>query len=142
MKAMRMKHLFCLFAALSLSGCSFLGLYRHKKAEWASPEESANVQIPLSLQGATVVMGPAMSALKIAMDDYRPPSINMGSLTTPEDKCLARWENIDMRVLQANDNLFYVQFSPDTRRCQLENILPDVGATYAIDGKGRILARE
>lgn len=142
MKTTHVKHFFCLLFVLSLSGCSFFGIYRHKKAEWASPEESANIRIPLSLEGSTVVTSPAMAAIKAAMDDYRPPSIDMGSLTTPEDKCLAPWANIDMRILQANDNLFYVQFAPDTRRCQLENILVDVGATYAIDGKGRILLRE
>ncbi|ATB31654.1 hypothetical protein [Melittangium boletus] len=83
-----------------------------------------------------------MAALKVAMDDYRPPSINYSSLKTPEDKCLARWENIDMRILQADEGLFYVQFAPDPRKCELDVILPDIGAVYAIDGKGRILARE
>lgn len=142
MKSAPMKHLFLACALMVLPGCSFLGIYRHPKAQWASPEESAAVQFPLSLEGATRLTGPAMAALKVAMDDYRPPSINYDSLKTPEDKCLARWENIDMRVLQARDDLFFVQFSPDPRRCKLDVIMPDIGAVYAIDGSGRILARE
>lgn len=83
-----------------------------------------------------------MAALKVAMDEYRPPTINPRSLTTPEDLCLARWENINTTVLQASDDLFFVRFSPDLRTCAPGLIVPDAGATYAIDKQGRVLATE
>jgi hypothetical protein len=80
-----------------------------------------------------------MAALKVAMDDYRPPSINPDALKLPEDRCLARWENINTTVLQANENLFFIRFSPDLSKCAPGSIMLDVGAVYAIDGQGRIL---
>ena len=83
-----------------------------------------------------------MSALKVAMDEYRPPSIQLLSLDTPEDRCLARWENIHATVQSANENLIYVRFSPDIRDCAPGVILLDGGIIYAIDRQGRIVAAE
>ncbi|WP_434388101.1 hypothetical protein [Melittangium boletus] len=137
---MKPRLLTCAF--LFLPACSVVGIYKHAQAEWASPQESASVQFPSSMEGSTTLTGPAMAALKVAMDDYRPPGIDRDSLKTPEDQCLSRWENIDMRVLQAQDDLFFVQFSPDPRKCKLDVVMPDIGAVYAVDGAGRILARE
>jgi hypothetical protein len=75
------------------------------------------------------------------MDDYRPPETNPDALKPP-DSCLTRWEFIQTTVLQANENLFYIDFSPDLRRCGPGFIVLDSGATYAVDNKGRILSRD
>jgi hypothetical protein len=40
----------------------------------------------------------------------------------------------------ANDDLYFVSFSPSLKRCGLERYILDGGAVYAIDGKGRILS--
>ncbi len=128
-----------LCGSLFLTGCSFLGLYRYKEAERAPPEEAAAVKFPNSLAEGPRLTGAMMAALKVAMDDYRPPSINPDALKLPEDRCLARWENINTTVLQANENLFFIRFSPDLSKCAPGSIMLDVGAVYAIDGQGRIL---
>jgi hypothetical protein len=131
--------------ALFLTGCSLLGhfgYYKHEKAQWATPEEAAAVKFPNSLEGSVRLTGPMMAALKVAMDDFRPPWTSPEKETTPEGRCLARWDTIDARVLQVNENLFYVELSPDLSTCAPGFIVLDAGAVYAIDGKGRILARE
>jgi hypothetical protein len=131
--------------ALLLPGCSLLGhfgYYKHEKAERAPPEQADAVQFPNSLASGVRLTGPMMAALKVAIDEYRPPTINLNALTTPEDRCLARWENINATVLQVNENLFFVRFSPDLRTCAPGLIVLDSGAVYAIDGQGRILASE
>jgi hypothetical protein len=83
-----------------------------------------------------------MAALRVAMDDYRPPSISPENQESPEGKCLARWEFIRTTVFQANDDLFFVLFAPDLSQCGPGFIVFDAGAEYAIDGKGRILAKQ
>ena len=45
-------------------------------------------------------------------------------------------------VALARENLFYVLFTPDLRQCGPGFVVLDAGALYAIDGQGRILARE
>jgi hypothetical protein len=124
-----------------LSGCSYFGYYKYRKAEWAPPQEAAAVKFPDSMEKGVRLTGPMMAALKVAMDDYRPPGINSKALTPP-DGCLASWEYINTTVLQVDDNLFFVEFSPDLRNCGPGFIMLDAGATYAIDGRGRILARD
>lgn len=124
-----------------LSGCGYFGYYRHTPAERASPEEAAAVRFPDSLETGVRLTGPMMAALQVAMDDYRPPGIRPEKLTPP-DSCLARWEYIQTTVLQVSETLFFVEFAPDLRACGPGYIVLDAGATYAIDGQGRILGRE
>jgi hypothetical protein len=128
------------FVSLSVA-CNHFGYYKHQKAERAPPEEAAAVTFPDSLEQGTRLTGAMMAALKVAMDDYRPPGLDPDALKPP-DSCLARWEFIQTTVLQENDNLFYIDFAPDLRRCGPGFIMVDAGATYAVDGKGRILSRE
>lgn len=124
-----------------LSGCGYFGYYHYEKAERASLEEAATVHFPDSMEKGLQLTGPMMAALKVAMEDYRPPSIKPEKLQPP-DSCLARWENIQTTVLQASDNLFFIAFAPDLRQCGPGYIVLDAGASYAIDGQGRILSRE
>ncbi|HYO69092.1 MAG TPA: hypothetical protein VEU33_23730 [Archangium sp.] len=124
-----------------LTGCGYFGYYKHTKAPWAPPEQASAVEFPSSLEKGVQFTGPMLAALKVAMDEYRPPGLNPETLPLP-DRCLARWEYINVRVLKASDDLFFVEFTPDLRKCGPGLIVPDAGATYAIDGKGRILARD
>ncbi|WP_225411330.1 hypothetical protein [Stigmatella hybrida] len=127
------------FTGLTAS-CSHFGYYKHQKAERAPAEEAAAIKFPDSMEQGTHLTGPMMAALKVAMDDYRPPGLNPDALKPP-DSCLARWDFIQTTVLQASDTLFYIDFSPDLRQCGPGFIMLDSGATYAVDNKGRILSR-
>lgn len=124
-----------------LNGCSYLGFYRREKAERASPEEAATLTFPNSLEGATHMTGPMMAALAVAMNEFLPP----GSAWETEDPdkrvaaCLSRWSTYETLVLKDSDELFFVTFIPDLKRCGLEEEILDGGAVYAIDGRGRVL---
>jgi len=135
----------CLISHIG-SGCAPImgrfGYYKHPPAPRAPPEEAERVHFPNALDSGVRLTGPMMSALKVAMDEYRPPSIRLKSLDTPEDRCLARWENIRTLVHQADENLFFVRFIPDVSDCAPGVIVLDAGADYAIDRQGRVLAVE
>jgi hypothetical protein len=125
-----------------LTGCSLFGYYKQEKPAWAPPEEGAKIQFPNSLEGGTRLTGPMMAALKVAMDDYIPPNIRPEDQKYPWDKCLAQWKYIHTSVFQASDDLFFVLFIPDLSNCGPGFIVLDAGAEYAVDGKGRILAKQ
>jgi hypothetical protein len=125
-----------------LTGCAFLGYHKHEKARWAPPEEAAAVQFPDAYEGGLLLTGPMMAALKVAMDEYRPPGIKPEDQETPAARCLADWKYIKTRVIQVNEDFFFVQFLPDLSNCGPGFIVVDSGAVYAIDGKGRILSRK
>ncbi|WP_044189158.1 hypothetical protein [Hyalangium minutum] len=131
-----------LCCASMLAGCSFFGYYKQEKPIWAHPEEGAKVQFLNSLEGGTRLTGPMMAALKVAMDDYLPPSVRAEDQKYPAGKCLAQWKYINVTVFQASDDLFFVLFIPDLSHCGPGFIELDAGAEYAIDGKGRILAKQ
>src|SRR5688500_11030784 len=129
-------------SSVLLTSCSYFGYYKHQKSEWAPPEEGANVQFLNSLEGGVRLTGPMMAALNVAMNDYRPAGVTPESEKTPEGQCLARWEYVNTTVFQASDDLFYVLFAPDLSQCGPGFIVFDAGAEYAIDGRGRILAKQ
>ncbi|SET79631.1 hypothetical protein SAMN05443639_104365 [Stigmatella erecta] len=83
-----------------------------------------------------------MAALKVAMDDYRHPGITPENQKTPEGKCLAQWKFIRTTVFQAREDLFFVLFAPDLSQCGPGFVVFGAGAEYAIDGQGRILAKQ
>lgn len=126
----------------SLTGCSLLnhlGYYKRPSAERAPQEEAEKVRFPDSFEPGTRLSGSTMAALKVAMDDFLP----VGSKARSDDErialCLSRWETFDTSVLQASEDLYFVSFLPRLSRCGLDVTLLDAGATYAIDGRGRIL---
>lgn len=133
-----MRRLLTLAPLVSLCGCSALGIYRFDKPKRVPASEA--VTIPSQIEGGVKLTGPMMAALKVAMDDFRPPWITPEKQAHPEEKCLADWRYIEARVVQANENLFYVTFSPNLSACGPGMVLLDGGVVYAIDGKGRILA--
>jgi len=127
--------------SMMMNGCSFLGYYKYTRAPRASPEEIASIQFPDSLEGGIHLSGPMMNALGVAMNGFLPPGQEVE--TNDPDKrvaaCLSHRSTYETLVLQGDDDLFFVSFIPDLKRCGLDDEILDGGAVYAIDGKGRIL---
>jgi len=125
-----------------LTGCSLLshfGYYKHPKAERAPPEEAEKVKFPNSFEPGVHLNGPTMAAFKVAMDDFLPPGTKVKADNERIAECLSRWETYDTSILRVSDDLYFVSFLPRLSRCGIDEIVLDAGATYAIDGKGRIL---
>jgi hypothetical protein len=125
-----------------LTGCSLLshlGYYKHPKVERASPEEAEKVRFPDSFEKGVHLSGPTTVALQVAMNDFLPPGSKVKGDNERIAQCLSRWETFDTSVLQVNEDLYFVSFLPRLSRCGIDEIVLDAGATYAIDGKGRII---
>jgi hypothetical protein len=125
-----------------LTGCSLLshfGYYKHQKAEWAPPEEAERVTFPNSFEQGARLNGPTLAALRVAMDDFIPHGSKVTADNQRLAECLSRWDTYDTSVLQVSEELYFVSFLPRLSRCGIDAIVLDAGATYAIDGKGRIL---
>lgn len=122
-----------------LTGCNYR-LYIQKKAEWAPPELAAQVKFPGSTVGSLSLEGPALKAINVAMNEFLPPGSMVKSHDERLARCLSIRETYDVSVLPA-DNLFFVTFSADLSRCglDLDLMVMDAGAVYAVDGQGRIL---
>ncbi|WP_075207500.1 hypothetical protein [Archangium violaceum] len=124
-----------------LSGCSFLGFQLRRHAERAPPEEAAGIKFPASFENETHVPGPMAVALEVAMNEFLPPG--SGITTNDSDKrvanCLSRRSSYEILLMKSSDDLFFVRFIPNLKRCGLEDEILDGGATYAIDGRGRVL---
>ncbi|QRK08738.1 hypothetical protein JQX13_00685 [Archangium violaceum] len=125
-----------------LTGCSLLshfGYYKRPTAERAPSEEAEQVRFPDSFEPGVHLNGQHMGALRVAMDDFLPPGSKVKGDNERIAECLSRWSTYDTSVLRANDDLYFVSFLPRLSRCGLDAIVLDAGATYAIDGRGRIL---
>jgi hypothetical protein len=126
---------------LMLSGCSFLGFHVTRRAERAPPEESAKVVFPGYFDNEIHVPGPMAVALEVAMNEFLPPGSKVR--TNDPDKrvanCLSLRSSYEVLLIKSSDDLFFVKFIPNLERCGLKNEILDGGATYAIDGKGRVL---
>ena len=120
-----------------LTSCAF-----YKRAIWASPEEAARVRFPNSFEGGVHMDGPTTRALEVAMNEFLPPGAKAKADDERVARCLSRRENFDTTVMRVSEDLFFVAFSADLSRCGINEILPDAGAVYAVDGRGRILARQ
>jgi hypothetical protein len=125
-----------------LTGCSYFGYYLNRRPERASPEEAAKVVFPNSFEQGIHLDGPAMMALEVAMREFLPPDARAEARNERLARCLSRRDTYDVTVLKANDELYFVDIFPNLARCGIELATPimDVGATYAIDGRGRILS--
>lgn len=126
---------------LLLSGCSLLGYHKVRRAERAPPEEASKVSFPDSMEQGIQLDGPTAAALEVAMNDFLPPDARAEARSEQLAKCLSRRDTYDVTVLKENDDLYFVRILPRFSRCgiELETPIMDVGATYAIDGTGRIL---
>ncbi|WNZ62747.1 hypothetical protein QEG98_02710 [Myxococcus sp. MxC21-1] len=140
---MKMLPLVALITCSNLQhGCALSGYYKLPKAERASPEEAANVTFPDSMDQGTHLDGPALAALEVAMNDFLPPDAKAEARTEELARCLSQRSTYDVTVLKHDDQLYFVSFLPRLSRCGIELDAPimDAGATYAIDGHGRILS--
>jgi hypothetical protein len=129
-----------LFSSL-LSGCSFLGLHIRVPADRAPADEAAKIEFPQSFENGVHLTGPMAVALEVAMNEFLPPGSEVK--TNDPDKrvasCLSRRSTYETLVLKENDDLFFVSFIPDLKRCGLDEEILDGGAVYAIDGRGRVI---
>ncbi|WP_224362825.1 hypothetical protein [Hyalangium versicolor] len=125
-----------------LSGCARFGYYRINKAERAPLSEAEKVVFPNSYESGIHLDGPTMAALEVARNEFMPPGITATARDENLARCLARRDTYDVTVLKASDDLYFVSFLPRFSRCgiELETPIVDAGATYAIDGRGRILS--
>ncbi|WNG32980.1 hypothetical protein F0U61_04620 [Archangium violaceum] len=131
------------FYLMTLPGCSFFGYGLYKKTEWAPPEMAAKVKFPNSYEKGAHLEGPMVVALAAAMNDFLPPGTAPRKRDDPVARCLSLRETFQVSVWQPNDNnIFFVRFTPDLSRCAPGAIITDGGAEYAVDGEGRILARQ
>jgi hypothetical protein len=124
-----------------LTGCSYLGYYKLKKAERAPPQEAERVVFPDSYEEGIHLDGPAMAALEVARNEFMPPGAKATSSDERLAHCLARRDTYDVAILKANEDLYFVSFLPNLARCGIESdvMLMDAGAVYAIDSRGRVL---
>lgn len=131
-----------LVGASLLHGCARFGYYKLPKAERAPAEEAAKVTFPDSMEQGVHLDGPAMAALEVAMNDFLPPDAKAEARTEELARCLSQRSTYDVTVLKQDDQLYFVSFLPRLSRCGIELAAPimDAGATYAIDGRGRILS--
>lgn len=131
--------LLVVLGAMGGAGCSRLGYYRYERPERASPEEMERFSMPAKVEAGVELTGPMMAALKVAMDDYRPPWVKPEDQQYPDEKCLADWSYIDVKVVDGKDGFFYVYFLPDLNRCGPGFVVLHAGAVYVVDAKGRIV---
>lgn len=130
---------------MTLTGCAnlgaFLGYYKRPTAVWAPPEEAEALKFPNSFEGSTRLTGPMMKALEVARNEFMPPGTDPAHEEDLVAQCLSRWETFTTSVMQVNEDLFFIRFSPDgLAQCAPGRMVLDGGAVYAIDGRGRILA--
>jgi hypothetical protein len=83
------------------------------------------------------------AALEVAMNDFLPPGTEPQDTSSPVARCLVLRETYRVSVWQPEGNaIVFVRFTPDLSRCAPGALITDGGAEYAIDGAGRILARQ
>lgn len=132
-----------LCCSFALTGCSYFGYRKYPKAEWASPELSAKVKFPDSYESGVQLTGPMVTALDVAMNDFLPPGTESHDTKDPVARCLALRQTFRVSVWQPQDNdIVFIRFTPDLSNCAPGALITDGGAEYAIDGAGRILARQ
>jgi hypothetical protein len=131
-----------LYFAGVLTGCNYR-FYIQKKAEWAPPEVAEKVKFPGSTASSLSLDGPTLKAIDVALNEFLPPNARVTSYNERLANCLSARETYDISVLRSED-LFFVTFSAVLSRCGLDEknldvMVMDAGATYAIDSQGRIL---
>jgi hypothetical protein len=125
-----------------MSGCSFFGYSKLKKAERAPAAEAEKVTFPNDYEAGIHLDGPALAALSIALNEFMPPGSKADTGNEPLTRCLSRRDTYDATVVKAGDALYFVNILPDVSRCGivLDTPILDAGAVYAIDRNGRILS--
>ncbi|MBZ4330813.1 MULTISPECIES: hypothetical protein [unclassified Corallococcus] len=123
-------------------GCSYFGYYKYERPERIPPEEGARIRDPQAFQTTTELDGPTFAAFQAAMKDFFPPGAKASGNHERLVRCLGRKDLFDVRIQKVNDDLYVIAFSANLDRCEEmppDAVVLDAGATYLIDGKGRIL---
>jgi hypothetical protein len=124
-----------------LPGCSMFGYYRHPKAVRAPPEVGEKIRDPASFVATTELDGPSLAALQVALNEFMPPGAKSSGNDEQLVRCFSRRDTFDVSVQKASDDLYFVSFLADLTRCDFppDTLVMDAGATYVIDGQGRVL---
>lgn len=128
----------CLLA----SGCSAFGYRLVPAARWSEDSQArASVRLPQTMDGALVLTGEQLAALRNSMTDFRPLE-EAGAFRAPEDRCAADWRNVTAALKQAEGGSGYVvHFRPDILKCGVALYNLATPATYLVDDEGRIVTR-
>ena len=133
-----MKHIPLLLCCLTLTGCSLW--HRIMGPVHAPPEEAERVEFPLALpeQGRQIIPGPVAVALQLALDDFLPWNVGPHPGATPREKCLYQRESYDVTAAPGPNDVIFVRFTVRDGVCDAGGPpVMDMGATYAIDVRGR-----
>ncbi|MCY1046565.1 hypothetical protein OV208_35000 [Corallococcus sp. bb12-1] len=122
-------------------GCSYFGYYKYERPERIPKEVGERIRDPLTFVATTEMDGPTLAALQVALADYFPPGAQASGNDEYLVRCYNRRDTFDVRIDKVNDDLYVIAFSADLDRCGMPpgSVVLDAGATYLIDGQGRIL---
>ncbi|RKH18461.1 hypothetical protein D7Y13_07430 [Corallococcus praedator] len=121
---------------LLLSACALF--HRDSRPAHAPPEEAARVQFPLDLpEDARTLEGGTVTAMQLALDDFRPLDLKPHKGATEEEQCLYQRESYDVTAAPGPEGVTFVQITLKPQLCEKQGPLMDMGATYAVDVKGR-----
>jgi hypothetical protein len=109
----------------------------------APPEEAARVRFPLDLppDAHPTLSGDVVTAMQLALDDFRPLDLKPHPGATEEEICLYQRGSYDVLAAPGAEGVMFVQITLRPNVCEKHDPIMDMGATYAVDVKGqRILA--
>ena len=144
---MRMRRLSSVFIGLAFcglsQGCSLFGYYKYERPERIPPEVGDRIRDPDpdTFVATTEMDGPTFAAFRVALADFMPPGSKASGNDDQLVRCFNRRDVMDVRINKVNDDLYLVSFGANIKRCDLPpgTVVLDGGATYLIDGQGRIL---
>ncbi|RKH39070.1 hypothetical protein [Corallococcus sicarius] len=121
---------------LLLPACALF--HRAPRPVHAPPEEAARVQFPLDLPAdAQTLPAGVVTAMQLALDDFRPLDLKPHKGATEEELCLYQRESYDVTAAPGPEGVTFVQITLKPQLCEKQGPLMDMGATYAVDVKGR-----
>ncbi|RKH60956.1 hypothetical protein [Corallococcus llansteffanensis] len=143
----RMRRLSSVFIGLAFcgltQGCSYFGYYKYERPERIPPEIGDRIRDPNpeTFVASTKMDGPTFAAFRVALADFMPPGEQASGNDEMLVRCFERRDIFDVRINKVSDDLYLVSFSPNFKRCGMppDVVVLDGGATYLIDGQGRIL---
>ncbi|CAM4294657.1 hypothetical protein G4177_01865 [Corallococcus sp. ZKHCc1 1396] len=126
-----------------VQGCSYFGYYKYERPERIPKEVGERIRDPdpKTFVATTTLDGPTLAALQVALADFMPPGVKSSGDYEPLVRCFNRRDVMDVRINKVSDDLYLVSFAANLDRCGLhpDIVVMDAGATYLIDGQGRIL---
>ncbi|CAM4316897.1 hypothetical protein G4177_00230 [Corallococcus sp. ZKHCc1 1396] len=123
-------------AWLLLPACALF--HRDSRPVHAPPEEAARVQFPLDLpEDAQTLTGSMVTAMQLALEDFRPLDLKPHKGATEEELCLYQRESYDITAAPGPEGVTFVQITLKPQLCEKQGPIMDMGATYAVDVKGR-----